>query len=98
MGTFVRWSGSLLTVLLFPQIQNNFKEYTFVPSIVMLSLLLLTLLICFPETKNKDQSEIAQDFQQCFSSCRSCCQRNIANSDNSSTTSDVSLLRVTVKV
>jgi len=64
LGTFVRWSGSLLIVLVFPQIQANFKELTFVPSIVMLTLLLVTLLAFFPETKNKDHEQIAAELQR----------------------------------
>ena len=63
VGTFFRWSGSLLIVVVFNQFQQRFKEMTFVPSIVLLSSLLLTIMFLFPETKNKDPSQVSESFK-----------------------------------
>ena len=49
-GIFVRWFGSLAIVVVFPQVQQSYKEFVFVPSIAVLAVLLAVTGIIFPSS------------------------------------------------
>ena len=49
-GIFVRWFGSLAIVVVFPQVQQSYKEFVFVPSIAVLAVLLAVTGVIFPSS------------------------------------------------
>ena len=50
-GTFVRWLGSFATVMIFPHVQDNYKAFTFIPSIGVLTIFLVILVALFPDNR-----------------------------------------------
>ena len=60
---FVNWLGNLVVSLVFPQLQNNLSEFSFLPFSIITAILFVILLFYFPETKNRTANELSRLFQ-----------------------------------
>ena len=60
---FINWLGNLIVSLVFPQLQNNLAEFSFLPFLIITAILFLILFFYFPETKNRTANELSLLFQ-----------------------------------
>ena len=60
---FTNWLGYLIVGLVFPQLQMHLKLFSFVPFILISSIMFFVLLIYFVETKGKSSNEVALQYQ-----------------------------------
>lgn len=63
VATFVNWSGNLAVGLIFPVMQKEIKDFSFLPFTVSLVILFLVLFFYLPETKGRSVNEIEALFQ-----------------------------------
>ena len=60
---FINWLGNLVVSLVFPQLQNNLAEFSFLPFLIITAVLFVILFVYFPETKNRTANELSLLFQ-----------------------------------
>ena len=60
---FVNWLGNLIVGLVFPQLQTNLQEFSFVPFLIIVAIMFAILLFYFPETKNRTANDLSLLFQ-----------------------------------
>ena len=60
---FCNWTSQLVVALVFPQCQYYLGRYSFLPFLVVLTMLWAILLFYLPETKNQSASQISLLFQ-----------------------------------
>ena len=63
VATLVNWSGNLAVGLIFPVMQKEIKDFSFLPFTVSLVILFLVLFFYLPETKGRSVNEIEALFQ-----------------------------------
>jgi len=63
IATFVNWTGNLLVGLIFPKMQEQIQEFSFLPFTIILVVLLGILFYYLPETKGIPVNEIEALFQ-----------------------------------
>jgi len=63
IAVFVNWLGNLTVGFLFPVVTTYLKQYSFLPFLIVTTILFAILLFYFPETKNRSTVEIAGLFQ-----------------------------------
>ena len=63
VATLVNWSGNLAVGLIFPVMQKEIKDFSFLPFTVSLVILFLVLFFYLPETKGIPAKEIEALFQ-----------------------------------
>ena len=59
---FVNWLGNLIVSLVFPQLQS-IPEFSFLPFLIITTILFVILFIYFPETKNRTANDLSLMFQ-----------------------------------
>ena len=60
---FVNWLGNLVVSLVFPQLQNSFAAFSFLPFLIITAILFVILFFYFPETKGRTANELSGLFQ-----------------------------------
>lgn len=60
---FINWLGNLIVSLVFPQLQNNLEQFSFLPFLIITSILFVVLFFYFPETKSRTANELSLLFQ-----------------------------------
>ena len=68
IATFVNWTGNLLVGLIFPKMQEQIQEFSFLPFTIILVVLLGILFYYLPETKGIPVNEIEALFQVLYKS------------------------------
>ena len=63
VATLVNWSGNLAVGLIFPVMQKEINDFSFLPFTVSLVILFLVLFFYLPETKGRSVNEIEALFQ-----------------------------------
>ena len=63
VATLVNWSGNLAVGLIFPVMQKEIKDFSFLPFTDSLVILFLVLFFYLPETKGRSVNEIEALFQ-----------------------------------
>ena len=63
IGTCANWGGNLLVAIIFPQLQTRMANYSFLPFVIVLVLLFLTLFFYMPETHGVPVNQVESLFQ-----------------------------------
>ena len=63
IGTCANWGANLLVAIIFPQLQTRMANYSFLPFVIVLVLLFLTLFFYMPETHGVPVKQVESLFQ-----------------------------------